>query len=77
MSTLNALLSTCQAEQAPLLARMMKRQASYAAMRDRFIVWSAVFWGDIGDYGHAFFSETLYAIRFDYPWIPPNLNTLR
>ncbi|EMM0836482.1 hypothetical protein RVV06_002494 [Enterobacter ludwigii] len=43
MSTLNALLSTCQAEQAPLLARMMKRQASYAAMRDRFIVRSAIF----------------------------------
>ncbi|MFP2362917.1 hypothetical protein ACLEX5_11695 [Enterobacter ludwigii] len=43
MSTLNALLSTCQAEQAPLLARMMKRQASYADMRDRFIVRSAVF----------------------------------
>jgi hypothetical protein len=45
MSTLNALLSTCQAEQAPLLARMMKRQASYAVMRDRFIVRSAVFGG--------------------------------
>jgi hypothetical protein len=56
---------------------MMTCQASYAAMRDRFIVWSAVFWDDIGDYGHAFFSETLYAICFDYPWIPPNLNTLR
>lgn len=32
----------------------MKRQASYAVMRDRFIVRSAVFGGDIGDYGHAF-----------------------